>query len=71
MIKRQLGAAYKVADDIMARIEQTSKLYSMPGQFDLMAKFYIEADAEIFPASAGFSRGEKSELRFCCHRNRE
>ena len=47
MIKCQLGGAYKVADDIMARIEQTSELYSISGQFDLMAKFYIEADADI------------------------
>lgn len=47
MITCQLGGAYKVADDIMARIEQTSELYSISGQFDLMAKFYIEADADI------------------------
>ena len=47
MVKCELGCAYKVADDIMARIEQTSELYSISGQFDLMAKFYIEADADI------------------------
>ena len=47
MIKCRLGSAYEVADDIMARIEQTSELYSISGRFDLMAKFYIEADDNI------------------------
>jgi DNA-binding Lrp family transcriptional regulator len=42
----KLGQAYAVADEIANR-EIASEIYSVSGQFDLMAKFYIEDDVDI------------------------
>jgi DNA-binding Lrp family transcriptional regulator len=42
----KLGEAYTVADEIANR-EIASEIYSVSGQFDLMAKFYIEDDVDI------------------------
>lgn len=47
MIKCELGKAYAVADDIVDRIPETSEVYSISGQYDLLAKFNLEDDQDI------------------------
>lgn len=44
--KCKLGAAYKVAD-ALAEKELASEVYSVSGEFDLLAKFYVENDCDI------------------------
>ena len=46
LIKCELGASYRVAT-AMADAEIASEIYSTAGDFDLLAKFYIEADGDI------------------------
>jgi DNA-binding Lrp family transcriptional regulator len=45
-IKCELGQAYQVATAI-ADTEIASEIYSTAGDFDLLAKFYVEADDDI------------------------
>lgn len=45
-IKTALGRAYDVADT-MARREIASEIYSTSGEYDLMAKFYVEDNIDI------------------------
>jgi DNA-binding Lrp family transcriptional regulator len=45
-IKTGLGRAYEVAD-ALARKEVASEIYSTSGEYDLLAKFYIEDDQDI------------------------
>jgi DNA-binding Lrp family transcriptional regulator len=47
LIKCEMGKAYEVASDAVDRIEQTSEVYSISGQYDLLGKFYVENDADI------------------------
>lgn len=47
MIKCELGTAYDVASKLVEQIEQTSEVYSISGQYDLLAKFYLETDSDI------------------------
>ncbi|MDR3536909.1 MAG: Lrp/AsnC ligand binding domain-containing protein [Acetobacteraceae bacterium] len=47
MIKCEMGQAYKVAQDAADTIEQLSELFSTSGQYDLLGKFYLEADQDI------------------------
>jgi len=47
MIKCELGKAYEVANHIIENIEQTSEIYSVSGQYDLLAKFYVEESDDI------------------------
>lgn len=44
--KCRLGKAYDVADDLAER-EIASEIYSVSGEFDLLAKFYVEDDVDI------------------------
>ena len=44
----KLGQAYAVAEEVANR-EIASEIYSVSGQFDLMAKFYIQDDVDIGP----------------------
>lgn len=44
--KCQLGKAYNVAAAIAER-EIASEVYSTSGEYDLMAKFYVEKDTDI------------------------
>jgi len=37
LIKCQLGQSYKVAEEIMDRIEQVAEVHSISGQYDLLA----------------------------------
>jgi DNA-binding Lrp family transcriptional regulator len=46
MIKCELGKAYDVAVDL-AESEQVSEVHSISGQYDLMAKCYLDAKADI------------------------
>jgi DNA-binding Lrp family transcriptional regulator len=45
-IKCQLGKSYQVAN-ALADAEIASEIYSTAGEFDLLAKFYVPADADI------------------------
>ena len=45
-IKCQLGKSYQVASKL-AESEIASEIYSTAGDFDLLVKFYVEADTDI------------------------
>ena len=45
-IKCQLGKSYDVAS-ALAEAEIASEIYSTAGDFDLLVKFYVEADTDI------------------------
>ena len=47
MIKCDLGKSYEVADEAVQGIEQVSEVYSISGQYDLMAKCYLADGADI------------------------
>ena len=47
MIKCDMGQAYKVAREAADSIEQMSELYSTSGQYDLLGKFYLDAEEDI------------------------
>ena len=44
--KCKLGKAYMVASDLAER-EIASEIYSISGEFDLLAKFYVENGCDI------------------------
>ncbi|MBZ8135291.1 Lrp/AsnC ligand binding domain-containing protein [Afifella sp. IM 167] len=46
LIKCSLGEAYKVATEL-ADAEIASEIYSTAGDYDLLAKFYLERDGDI------------------------
>ncbi|MAM12134.1 Lrp/AsnC family transcriptional regulator [Martelella lutilitoris] len=41
------GQAYDVADVVVRTLEETSEIYSTSGHYDLLAKFYLPAEADI------------------------
>ena len=45
-IKCQLGKSYEVANKL-ADAEIASEIYSTAGEFDLLAKFYVDASTDI------------------------
>ena len=47
MIKCDLGKTYEVANYIADHIEETSELFSVSGQWDLLAKFYMKEGDDI------------------------
>ena len=47
MIKCELGKAYSVADELVDMVPETSEVYSISGQYDLLAKFNLEDDQDI------------------------
>ena len=47
LIKCELGKANDVGADIVDNVEQVSELYSISGEYDLLAKFHLEKDADI------------------------
>ncbi|MFO1074673.1 MAG: Lrp/AsnC ligand binding domain-containing protein [Geminicoccaceae bacterium] len=47
MVKCELGEAYDVADAAVQTIEQVSEVYSTSGQYDLLLKFHLDAEADI------------------------
>ena len=46
MIKTDMGQAYQVAKIAADTIEEMSELYSTSGQYDLLAKFYLQPDQD-------------------------
>jgi DNA-binding Lrp family transcriptional regulator len=46
LIKCQLGKSYEVAT-VLADAEIASEIYSIAGDFDLIAKFYVEDEVDI------------------------
>ena len=46
-IKCEMGAAYRVAQQAADTIEELSELHSTSGQYDLLAKFYLDAEHDI------------------------
>ena len=55
-IKCQLGQTYEVASEL-AEAEIASEIYSIAGDFDILAKFYVEDDVDI-----GHFIGEKVQI---------
>ncbi len=45
-IKCELGKAYEVAAEIVDRIEETSEVYSVSGQYDLLIKAYLPEESD-------------------------
>jgi DNA-binding Lrp family transcriptional regulator len=47
MIKCEMGRAYAVAREAADRIPEASEIFSTSGQYDLLAKFYLEPGADV------------------------
>jgi DNA-binding Lrp family transcriptional regulator len=45
-IKCQMGQAYSVAQLAVDGIEELSEIYSTSGQYDLLGKFYLDAEQD-------------------------
>ena len=45
-IKCEMGAAYAVAQKAVDTIEELSEIYSTSGQYDLLGKFYLDAEQD-------------------------
>ena len=45
-IKCEMGQAYRVAQLAVDTIEELSEIYSTSGQYDLLGKFYLDADQD-------------------------
>lgn len=45
-VKCEMGQAYKVAQTCADDIAECSEIYSTSGQYDLLAKFYLEPDQD-------------------------
>jgi DNA-binding Lrp family transcriptional regulator len=46
-IKCEMGQAYRVAREAADTIGEMSELFSTSGQYDLLGKFYLDADQDI------------------------
>ncbi len=46
-VKCTLGRAYEVAAAMVDDIAETSEVYSTSGEYDLLAKFYLEEGVDI------------------------
>lgn len=46
-IKCELGQAYAVAAELAETMDTVSEVYSISGQYDLLAKCYLDDDADI------------------------
>jgi DNA-binding Lrp family transcriptional regulator len=47
MVKCELGRAYDVADAAVQTIPEVSEVHSISGQYDLLMKIYLDAEADI------------------------
>ena len=47
MIKCELGQAYRVAQQATDAIGELSELHSISGRYDLLGKFYLEAEQDV------------------------
>lgn len=41
------GVAYSVAERLVEEVEEISEVYSTSGHYDLIAKFYLDAERDI------------------------
>ncbi|WP_375549065.1 Lrp/AsnC ligand binding domain-containing protein [Oceanicaulis alexandrii] len=46
-IKCELGRTYKVASAIVDTVSETRQVHSVSGEFDLLAQFAVDDDADI------------------------
>ena len=46
-IKCEMGEAYRVAREAADTVAEMSELFSTSGQYDLIGKFYLDADQDI------------------------
>ena len=46
-IKCEMGQAYRVAREAADSVREMSELFSTSGQYDLLGKFYLEAEQDI------------------------
>jgi len=46
-VKCELGETYKVASEAVEGIEHVSEIHSVSGQYDLLLKCYLPAEADI------------------------
>ncbi|MDB5400307.1 MAG: hypothetical protein QOD93_1738 [Acetobacteraceae bacterium] len=46
-IKCEMGQAYRVAREAADTITEMSELFSTSGQYDLIGKFYLDAEQDI------------------------
>jgi DNA-binding Lrp family transcriptional regulator len=46
-VKCDLGKAYEVADAAVLNIEEVSEVHSISGDYDLLMKCYLAADADV------------------------
>ena len=46
-VKCEMGRAYQVARQAVDTIEELSEIYSTSGQYDLLAKFYLDPGQDI------------------------
>ena len=46
-VKCELGQAYKVAADLVDNVTELSEVYSISGEFDLMAKVHLDDGYDI------------------------
>ena len=47
MVKCELGRAYDVADTAVQTLPEISEVHSISGQYDLLMKVYLDADADV------------------------
>ena len=47
MIRCELGQAYEVASHLVDEIPETAEVHSTSGEYDLLAKFFLDSDADI------------------------
>lgn len=47
MVKCEMGQAYRVAREMADTIPELSEMHSTSGQYDLLGKFYLDADQDI------------------------
>ena len=47
MVKCEMGQAYQVARMAADGIDELSELHSTSGQYDLLAKFYLEPEQDV------------------------
>ena len=47
LMKCEMGHSYRVAQEAADTIEELSELHSISGQYDLLGKFYLDAEQDI------------------------
>ncbi len=65
-IKCALGRTYEVASGL-AEAEIASEIYSIAGDYDILAKFYVESDVDIGHFVGHKSAGDPRNRRYPHH----